>query len=441
MKTTKNLLLVIASMFIASMIILFSCRNYTGPAKDGIFGYDKDYTLAPLSGSGGGLVVHGFTLPPNSLSQEEQNDYYDPEYNSITLFNNNDIPALITTSNGTILATAGTTNAQLIVKRSTDMGKTWLQSTVSGTVSSASYSRPFFINCHNGDVLLGITSNVNNTGKSTYIYRSSDNGNTWTKQTNINFTNICTDTKDCFVTYGQGVTLRHQSDSDNKLMFPYFYTSTKQPTNGKKGDTFYTATMLSSDDGDNFSNNFNDKTGGYGSFSTYETKFYECSNGNILLIMNTTNNNNNLFCMLSTDCGKNWSVKTSINNKENLNNAKHLDLTPYEFRGKPIKNGGSAYGLMAYFYTGNNYGIKLTTNDFNMGSPNLSLKFQKERDDFISGCDEDNGYPAITVLPDGTIATLTEEGNGKIVFRRFNYYWFTDGQDSIDYSKDLKFNN
>ena len=44
-----------------------------------------------------------------------------------------------------------------------------------------------------------------------------------------------------------------------------------------------------------------------------------------------------------------------------------------------------------------------------------------------------SGYPAITVLPDGTIATLTEETTQNlqdqydIVFRRFNLYWLSGG--------------
>lgn len=425
MKTTKNLLLVIASMFIASMIILFSCRNYTGPAKDGIFGYDKDYTLAPLSGSGGGLEVHGFTLPPNSLSQEEQNDYYDPEYNSITLFNNNDIPALITTSNGTILATAGTTNAQLVVKRSTDMGKTWMQSTVNGTVSTASYSRPFFINCHNGDVLLGVISNQNNRGKLTCIYRSSDNGSTWNNTTNISFKEIKNKTPitNSFGTFGQGLTLRHQSDSDKKLMFPYFFTN---QTNG-----LMTFSMLSKDDGKTWTNNYiNDD--GYGSFAgTYEDNFIELKDGSILSARELAAKNQ-CYYFTSSDCGQRWSLKATMNGASDP--AKHVDFCRYEINGKPIKDKGEKYALMAYS-TGNSYGVRLTTNDFE----NKNNYIHKEVE-IITSDSETDGYPAITVLPDGTIATLTEEGNGKIVFRRFNYYWFTDGQDSIDYSKDLKFN-
>lgn len=427
MKTTKNLLLVIASMFIASMIILFSCRNYTGPAKDGIFGYDKDYTLAPLSGSGGGLVVHGFTLPPNSLSQEEQNDYYDPEYNSITLFNNNDIPALITTSNGTILATAGTTNAQLIVKRSTDMGKTWLQSTVSGTVSSASYSRPFFINCHNGDVLLGVISNQNNRGKLTHIYRSTDNGNTWNNTTDISFKEIkgTTPITNSFGTFGQGLTLRHQSDSSSKkLMFPYFFTN---QTNG-----LMTFSMLSDNDGETWTNNYKNDNG-YGSFAgTYEDNFIELKDGSILSARELVTKNQ-CYYFSSSDCGQNWTIKSTMNGASDT--ARHVDFCRYEINGKPIKDKGEKYALMAYS-TGSSYGVRLTTNDFE----NKNNYIHKEAE-IITSDSETDGYPAITVLPDGTIATLTEEGNGKIVFRRFNYYWFTDGQDSIDYSKDLKFNN
>lgn len=422
MKTTKNLLLVALSMIIVISIILFSCNRYKGTRSSSIFEGEKEYVLPPLSGTGGGLTFNGYTLLPNSLSQEEQNDYYDPEYNSIVLFNNGDIPALITSSNGTILATAGTSNGALVVKRSTDMGKTWSPITVNGTQTSSSYSRPFFINCHNGDVLLGITSNQNNQGKQTQIFRSTDHGQHWTNQTNINFTNICADTKDCFVTYGQGVTLRHGVNSNStKLVFPYFYTN---QTNGRM-----TLTMISEDDGKNWTNGYKDNKG-FGSFTTYEANFIELQNGNLLLAIESPRSQ--CFYTRSANCGSNWNVIKNDPMNGATDIGKHVDFTRYEFNGKPLAiNGKSA--LMAYSSDGGSYSVRMTTNDF----ANKNSYEYKNEEIINVGESEPDGYPAITVLQDGTIATLTEEGGGKIVFRRFNLYWLTGGNDAVDYSKSI----
>ena len=130
----------------------------------------------------------------------------------------------------------------------------------------------------------------------------------------------------------------------------------------------------------------------------------------------------------STDCGANWSF-LDINDSVG---GKRLDLVRYEFNGKPIK--GKKEALMIYSSTSGDYGIKMSTNDFNNGNPNN--KYHNERDLVLGGAKSD-GYPAITTLPDGTIATLTDENNG-VVFRRFNLYWLSDGLRYIDYSTDLQ---
>lgn len=405
-------------MIIASMIILFSCRNYTGPANSGIFEGEKEYFLDPLAGSGGGLKFLGYTLLPNSLSQAEQEDFYDPDYNQKVLFNNGDVPALITSSNGTVLASCGVSSNDLIVQRSVDSGKSWTESKVTTSGTDACYLRPFFINCHNGDVLLGITCKSNNAGKITQFYRSTDHGKTWTNQTNINFTNVCTNTKDCFVTFGQGLTLRHQSDSSSqKLMFPYFYTHN---TNGK-----LMVTMISTDDGKTWSNGSSD-TNGHGSFSTYEPNLIELSNGNILAARQETNKQRVCYYFTSTDCGANWTINNNINNIND--NGKHVDFTRYEFNGKPLTPFGGETALMMVSM-GGSYTVRMTTNDFK------TKNSFTEQDGFVEAENENDGYPAITVLMDGTIATLTEEGNGKIVFRRFNLYWLTNGEKSINYNQ------
>lgn len=433
MKTAKKLILFIASLTIACMIILLSCHNrYTGPNKKGIFEEEGvDNGPIPLVGSGGGLrLSSGYVLPSNSLSQSEQNEEYDPEFNSIVLFKEGSIPALTITSNGFILAAVGTgENANhIVVKRSSDMGKTWYSATANTSDSGLNdiYTHPFFINCHDGSVLMGIATTNYDKNKTT-IYKSSDDGATWTKKTEIELTTVCSDATSDFVTYGQGLTLRHQSDkSSEKLLFPYFYSNNNAKATSTKGRL--TATMCSTDGGASFS-----QLGSpYGSFTTYETKFVELSDGNILLHMISALNQT--FWMISYDCGDTWTIKTK-NNEEKVNGVKHVDLVRYEFNGKPIRYEKDA--LMIYGYSGNNYGVKMTTNDFNNGVN--GQKYHHEREDLVSGTAKNDGYPAITVLPDGTIATLTEEDNG-ITFRRFNLNWLTDGIYSINYESDLKFN-
>ncbi len=431
------------AIIVIAGVLVWACKHPTGTGipeianeSSGEDGGGEFMGPQALIGSGGGRILgDGYVLPQNSLSQEEQDEEYDPDFNNTILFSGRNIPALTVTSNGVILATAGTTSGPITIKRSSDMGKTWFETTVNGTTSGIGYIHPFFINCHNGDILLGVVSN-NAGSKTTIIYRGKNDGQTWNVATNISFSEICKDTKECFVTYGQGITLRHGANAGaQKLMFPYFYTNS---TNGK-----FTATMLSSDDGRTFINNYS--SGGknsYGTFNTYETKFIELCDGNILLNMRTSYGNNDSYWMKSTDCGKNWQVVTKNTDAERPD-AAHADFTRYEFSGKDIKNNGSKYALAIYSsHTASNYTVKMTTNDFNNGNGKggLDAKYGYSRE-LVSESGNEDGYPAITVLPDGTIATLTEENSSDIVFRRFNLSWLTYKEEKINYNIDLKNNN
>ena len=119
-------------------------------------------------------IGNNYILPKGSLSQEEQKKTLDPNNNYKTLFKKGDygskyfrIPALICTSNGTILAAAdrryektedlGKGNRiDVIVRRSEDLGTTWSEPiAVAGIAQDikSSYGDAFFINCHNGDVM------------------------------------------------------------------------------------------------------------------------------------------------------------------------------------------------------------------------------------------------------------------------------------------------
>ena len=390
-------------------VLVWACKHPTGTGipeianeSSGEDGGEEFMGPQALIGSGGGRILgDGYVLPQNSLSQEEQDEEYDPDFNNTILFSGRNIPALTVTSNGVILATAGTTSGPITIKRSSDMGKTWFETTVNGTTSGIGYIHPFFINCHNGDILLGVVSN-NAGSKTTIIYRGKNDGQTWNVATNISFSEICKDTKECFVTYGQGITLRHGKNGNNKLMFPYWYTNNK--------DEMFTAPILSSDDGITFNTNDCNFSGGkvIGKFTSYETKLIELSDGNILLNVRSQfgNGGNTVTWIKSTDCGKNWQWSGAYKSWQDANeDAKHADLVRYEFSGKDIKNNGSKYALAIYSSMGSGYSVRMTTNDFNNGFTGDKYPYNRK---FAEESGREDGYPAITVLPDGTIATLTE---------------------------------
>ena len=440
MKTAKKLILIIASLTIACMIILLSCHNrYTGPNKKGIFEEGAgDNGPIPLAGKGGGLVLaSGYRLPQNSLSQEEQEDYYDPEFNSTVLFANGKIPALTVTKSGIILAAAGTSESAnyILVKKSSDMGRTWTEVRANYEGFANMYTHPFFINCHNGDVLMGVAT-TNKAHNETALYRSTDNGTTWTKQTNICLSNVASgnntskEETNCFVAFGQGLTLRHGANANaQKLMFPYYYYGKNSSGNSANQPGTFAAIMCSEDDGKTFTNSSSYN----GSFSSYDPDLVELSDGTVLLSIGVTNSSLKRFWFKNPN---NWNE--CYDNAEVIDTI-HADFVRYEFNGKPIK--GTKEALMIYNSRSHDYNIKMTTNDFNNGAKG-GTKYHNEMVLVSGGANSADSYPAITVLPDGTIATLTDEDNG-VVFRRFNLYWLTDGLRNVDYSTDLKenFNN
>ena len=377
------------------------------------------------------------------LSQEEQNADYEHEDILFTGGTTPQIPALTVTSREVLIAASGQSAGNVKIKRSSDLGMTW---TDSDFTPENGYSYPFFINCHNGDILLGVTTATKSADSKTIFYRSKNDGETWTKEgSSIDLKkNVTNDATDGYATYGQGITLRHGGNSGcKKLLFPYFYNAPDKNKNG-----CYVAIMSSEDDGKNFNsicesftlsgNTNNEQKKNIGSFGSHISKIIELNNGDILLNMRTSIASGHTYWMLSTNCGKNWDITVLNNSPENATNpvwGKNADFIRYEFNGKDIKPTGSQYALMVSSYEKTSgYKVMLTDNDFNHGRPeggiNSKYKYTKEITAGSTG-----GYCAITVLPDGTIATLTEDNND-MYFKRFNLYWLTGGAESINYSTD-----
>ncbi|TXJ41414.1 sialidase family protein [Brachyspira aalborgi] len=469
-QTTKRVFTHKSKLFLilVSIIIFISCKGQYFPDSEG------DSGGAGGGSAGGNIVGKDYKLPKGSLSQEEQKKDMDPNKYTTTLYKLGDygsqyfrIPALICTSNGTILAAADRrydnpadlgkdkTKIDVLVRRSEDLGATWSEPIVVAGVATdyaSSYGDAFFINCHNGDVLCGFIKEpgIQQNGKGeTVIYRSKDDGKTWTRQYSFLPTTINNANKGLGAS-GQGLTLRHGANAGaKKLMFAY--------TQWNKNGGLSVTAMVSSDDGATFSSVGNIKTP---EKIINEAKAIELSDGTIMLNYGRGVNPGGRAWSKSTDGGRNWTYQGV--DGEVLDPGNNADFTRYEFNGKYIKT--DKYILMInanvnadgkWFFTRKNHHIRLTENEFKNGNGTATGKYTYDKQLVIGGEKLFSGYPAITTLPDGTICTLTEETSKttrppevtldaggddyNIVFRRFNLYWLSDGKEYVDYNTDNLF--
>ena len=156
-----------------------------------------------------------------------------PDSTKITVFTNKHIiPAITVTSNNTIIAAVGDkdTKGKILIKKSKDLGKTWEEVTVeTDTDFNNCHVHPFFITAHNNDILLGLATTNKNNNKVTF-HRSKDNGETWVKN-DKSITASTGNSANAFVTYGNGVTLRHGRNGKFKLLFSYFYLDNQNKAN------------------------------------------------------------------------------------------------------------------------------------------------------------------------------------------------------------------
>ena len=385
------------------MIILYSCKSYTGPGKRNIF-------------------------EENQESQGMQ--IMNPDSQRVVVWRDACIiPALTVMKDNILIAAVGSkTKGQLLIKESKDNGKNWTEVNAPsiGTDLNNSYVHPFFINCHNGDILLGV-STTNASQNSLYLYRSTD-GKTWNQElTNIvlpnkltNFQTKPLDNKNAIVTYGNGIALKHGTNtSKNTLLFPYYYKTKIEVQNGQIQGSV--ATMISTDDGQSWQRYGNDR----GGYVSYISKFIELNDGNILYFMN--NAFKQVACFVSTDCGKTDTEKTPFTSgAHNEDKIEYFDFARYEFDGRDIK--GAEYALMVFSTDKTSYSVKMTTDDFNKGQNKRATYLGGGSKVIAEGLTNSNDiYPTITVLKDGTIATLAAEDDG-MVFRRFELNWFLEDE-------------
>ena len=452
-------------LFACMLILALSCKDNSyspGGESDGNNGGSSG---GAGGGSGGGQEIGGgYILPQGSLSQDEQKKIYDPNINTTTLFKrvagakeHYRIPAIIVTSNNVIitandirqnstkdLGQSGQGPIDVVVRRSEDLGKSWGPNIKVGqgaTTKENSYGDAFLVNCHNGDVILGVVTYGGFVGQpagKTVLYRSSDDGKTWVSNTALE---VPTGAKAAFAASGQAVTLRYGQNAGQKnLLFTYI---------AKRTDNNQLANIIafSQDDGRNwtFSQPFP------GDNLLDETKSIELSDGRVMLNHRRSVNAGGRQWSLANYPYNSWTkqgIDPEIDDPGN-----NADLARYEFNGYPIKDKNYILFINANIKNKNNtwfqnrkdHWVSLTKNEFGNGNGTQTGKYAYRKQLVNGGESLYSGYPAITVLPDGTIATLTEETTQNlqdqydIVFRRFNLYWLSGGAEYVDYDKDPLF--
>ena len=391
MKTAKKLILFVIGLTIASMIILYSCRSYTGPVKKGV-----------------------------EESNNEGDNPFEEKDNNFETVNNCIIPALTVTKNNTLIAAIGDKNneGKILIKTSKDAGTNW--TSYSGDIKNdditTGFAHPFFINCYNGDILLGIAT-TNESENVVSFYRSTTDGSSWSKesakiemhQNATNESNKPLTSQHAFATYGNGIALKHGTNT-NTLLFPYYYAD--------KTGSGVISTMISTNNGTNWERYGNDQ----GAYSSYGAKFIEIENGNILYFLN--DKKKQVAWFKSTNQGKS-STLVSAFFTSSKGSPIYTDFVRYEFNGQDISN-KTKHVLVAFSegYTG--YKVMMSTDDFKEGKKDTQIIGSAAK---VVGTSSEyhDIYPAITVLRDGTIATLAAE-DYDIIFRSFDLAYLSNAE-------------
>ena len=391
MKTAKKLILFVIGLTIASMIILYSCRSYTGPVKKGI-----------------------------EESNNEGDNPFEESDNNFETVNNCIIPALTVTKNNTLIAAIGDKNneGKILIKTSKDGGTNW--TSYSGDIKNdditTGFAHPFFINCYNGDILLGIAT-TNESENVVSFYRSKTDGSSWSKesakiemhQNATNESNKPLTSQHAFATYGNGIALKHGTNT-NTLLFPYYYAD--------KTGSGVISTMISTNNGASWERYGNDQ----GAYSSYGAKFIEIENGNILYFLN--DKKKQVAWFKSTNQGKS-STLVSAFFTSSKGSPIYTDFVRYEFNGQDISN-KTKHVLVAFSegYTG--YKVMMSTDDFKEGKKDTQIIGSAAK---VVGTSSEyhDIYPAITVLRDGTIATLAAE-DYDIIFRSFDLAYLSNAE-------------
>jgi sialidase-1 len=322
------------------------------------------------------------------------------------------IPSAIVTSKGTVLAfcegrKAGRGDAgdiDLVMRRSTDHGKTWGEQRVLWDDGANTCGNPCpVIDAKTGTIWLLLTQNlgsdsesaiVNNTGKSSrtvWVCHSTDDGVTWTKPTDIT-----KDTKKPEWTWyatGPGVGIQLKS---GRLLVPC-------DSKSEKGKVRESHVIFSDDAGKTW------QLGGVVGPNCNESQAVELSDGTVLLNMRTYSGNNRRLIAKSTDGGKTFTKPVA-------------DATLIEpvCQASILRDPGTKLGV-------------LFSNPASLKRENLTVRLSQDDTNTWAHAKTLHAGPAayscLTILKDGNIGCLYECGEKnpyeQIRFDIFSREWLT----------------
>ena len=411
----------------------FSVLNSGGDFADGLIGYN-------------GKITYGNRrINPNMDSAVEGFPFQDG-----TAYYR--IPSLVVTTNGTLLAFADRrynnrndlpNRIEVEVKRSTDNGKTWSKrirvtprsvsdsdghgdvATVvvrkTGTILALVVSGAGFVATAAGQTLVSTP----NTPQKTILFRSDDDGKTWSAGEDITSQIYGAQCKvasrtgwyAAFVSSGNGLQL-----STGRIIFVLNVRENSQTALR----TFKNYALYSDDGGKTWQVSKNAPVNSYGG---NESKIVELMDGR-LLMSTRPNGGNKRIHAYSSDGGENWTTATA-----------HNDITVASSNGDMIyytsvKNGWDTNRIIHFIPTatttvsgeGQYNGRKGPANPYFYYSYDDGTNFKKSQA-IRNG--QQSGYSSLAVLHDGSIGVLFEDKSwgGPIKFMRVNFEWLTKGVD------------
>lgn len=335
------------------------------------------------------------------------------------------IPAIVTTTKGTVLAFCegrrsgggDSGDIDILLKRSTDNGRTWSDLQVVADHETNTIGNPCpVVDCTNGRIWLPLTWNLGTdherqimTGTSkdvrrVYITYSDDDGATWAPINEISETTRQPHWRWYATGPGTGIQLT-RGPHKGRLVIPANHSDHADPN----AHPYRSHVLVSDDHGETWG------IGGALDQKTNESTVVELADGRVLDNMRSYHGKNRRAIATSDDGGKTWSEVT-------------LDEALIE----PVCQAN----LLRYTFPDDNEKSRiLFSNPANTGRVMMTVRVSYDEGQtwpvaklIYAGS---AAYSCMTVLPDKSIGLFYErDGYKKISFARFDLEWLTDGQDS-----------
>lgn len=315
-------------------------------------------------------------------------------------------PALVTLPNGDLLLAAdqrgghagdvgGNANISLVYRRSTNNGATWSDIKAIGGAPDGGVSDPaVVVDGKTGDIFV-FGAYVGDQGDYLlYMYKSTDNGNTWTDPMDLTAEILNGKWPNGFKFIASGRGLYTQ---DGKIMFMLDHVS----------DGNYL--VVSNDHGATWE--FKDVT----LSGADESKIAELNDGT-LMVNARAGGTGARYIYTSTDEGNSWT--------------RRLDNTLID----PYCNAG----FISYTQKRNGFNknrLLFSNNKSSSSRTNMTVRISYDGGDTWSSGQQispEGGYSTLTVIEDGTIGLAYESSGSGIKFARFSLEYLTEGQDSLE---------